>query len=91
METRAALERALSCVGALERLLSERPAAFAPLAEPAFRMRDRLIEDLGTLEARMAQAPSAADQGAPSSARPGAGAQANPDAPFGDTVAMGGQ
>ncbi|HEY5410377.1 MAG TPA: hypothetical protein VIJ94_06590 [Caulobacteraceae bacterium] len=54
-ETKTALERAQACVSRLHQVLTENPAAFAPLAEPAFRLRDRLIEDLGTLEARLAQ------------------------------------
>ena len=56
LETRTALERARADVDRLERLLSERPRTFAAVAESAFRLRDRLIEDLGTLEASLARA-----------------------------------
>ncbi len=56
LETRTALERASGLTERLERLLSENPAAFTPLAAAAFRLRDRLIEDLGTLEAGLAHA-----------------------------------
>ncbi len=58
LETRTALDRASAVTDRLEKLLSENPAAFAPLAAAAFRLRDRLIEDLGTLEAGLAQAQS---------------------------------
>jgi hypothetical protein len=53
-EIETALDRAQACVGRLHRILAEDPASFAALAAPTFRMRDRLVEDLGTLEARMA-------------------------------------
>ncbi len=62
-ETKTALERAQACVDRLHQLLTENPASFAPLAEPAFRLRDRLIEDLGTLEAGLARTGPAADAG----------------------------
>lgn len=59
LETRTALERALAIAGRLERLLSQNPTAFTPLAAPTFRLRDRLIEDLGALEARLPRAEAA--------------------------------
>jgi hypothetical protein len=58
-ETRTALGRAQAGVDRLERLLTERPAAFEAVAAAAFHLRDRLVEDLGTLEAQLAQAESA--------------------------------
>ena len=87
LETRTALERALTSMSRLERLLSERPAAFGPLAEPAFRLRDRLIEDLGTLDARLAQAASDPREGGEAGER----AADRPEVPLGDAVALGGQ
>jgi len=92
LETRTALERAQASMDRLERLLSEDPHVFAPLAEPAFRLRDRLIEDLGTLDARLAQVTAAAKAGVePSGADLRAPAQGDPDVPLGDAVALGGQ
>ena len=72
----------------LEQLLSERPRSFAPLAEVAFRLRDRLIEDLGTLEALLAQATS--DEGVTDldALDPD---RKDQDVPLGDAVALGGQ
>ncbi len=69
-ETRTALARAQASMEWLEQLLHENPAAFAPLAQPTFRLRDRLVEDLGTLEARLAQAKRGAEAEA---ARSGSG------------------
>lgn len=67
-ETETALGRAQACVERLHEILRENPASFAALAAPTFRLRDRLIEDLGTLEARLAQTgpappPAASDAG----------------------------
>ncbi len=87
LETRTALERGLASMSRLERLLSERPAAFGPLAEPAFRLRDRLIEDLGTLDAQLAQADSNPAGGGEAGKR----ATDDLDVPLGDAVALGGQ
>ncbi len=92
LETKTALERAQASVARLEQLLSESPAAFAPLAQPTFRLRDRLIEDLGTLEARLAQVkPDAEASAAPT----GVGRQerrgGDGSASLGDRVALGGQ
>ena len=82
LETRTALERALADMARMEQLLTERPAAFAPLAELAFHLRDRLIEDLETLEARLAQAIASPDP--PPVVN-------DEDVPLGDAVALGGQ
>jgi hypothetical protein len=54
-EIETALGRAQACVARLHLILRQSPASFAALAAPTFRMRDRLVEDLGTLEARLAQ------------------------------------
>jgi len=92
LETRTALGRAQADMDRLEQMLSEDPASFAPLAEPTFRLRDRLIEDLGTLEARLAQVKrgevvDAAPSGVgPQKRHPGDGS-----ASLGDRVALGGQ
>jgi hypothetical protein len=86
LETKTALERAGTVVNRLEQLLTQRPRAFAPLAERAFRLRDRLIEDLETLEARLARAEAGADAGdGPRDPRH------DLDVPLGDAVALGGQ
>jgi hypothetical protein len=91
-ETRIALERAGACVSRLEQLLTERPQSFAPLAQAAFRLRDRLIEDLETLEAGLAHASSSPS---PGPKQPDFNLldppQRDPDAPFGDAVPLGGQ
>ena len=88
LETRTALERAQASMDRLERLLSERPAAFAPLAELTFRLRDRLIEDLGALEAQLARVNAEGRKDSkPASADPRSGL----DLPRGDAVALGGQ
>jgi hypothetical protein len=90
LETKTALERAQASVSRLEQMLSERPRSFAPVAASAFRLRDRLIEDLETLEAGLAQANSGASSGeAPSGA--GAAPQADPDKPLADRFPLGGQ
>ena len=92
LETRTALGRAQADMDRLEQMLSEDPASFAPLAEPTFRLRDRLIEDLGTLEARLAQVKAAPEAPAPPSGvdrqerRGGDGS-----ASLADRVALGGQ
>lgn len=92
LETKTALGRAQADMLRLEKILSEHPASFAPLAEPAFRLRDRLIEDLGTLEARLAQADTAAVSGEPP---PRLGQRANEAEALGvsqgDVRALGGQ
>jgi hypothetical protein len=84
-ETQTALKHAEACMDRLERLLSERPQSFAPLAQLAFRLRDRLIEDLGTLEARLAQ------EGSAPAPEPRKAAPEGQDAPLADVVALGGQ
>jgi len=92
LETRTALGRANASVDRLEQLLSERPAAFAPLVAQALRLRDRLIEDLGTLEARLAEAESAADaEPAPSGIGTRAGIAEDLGVSQGDVRALGGQ
>ncbi len=64
LETKVALERAQAAVARLEQLLTETPRYFQPVAEPAFRLRDRLIEDLETLEVQLSKASAAAHSGA---------------------------
>jgi len=61
-ELRTALQRAQACADRLQQILAESPASFPALAAPTLRLRDRLVEDLGTLEARMPRvlAPSGA-------------------------------
>ncbi len=92
LETKTALERAQAAVGRIEQLLSEAPRYFEPVAEPAFRLRDRLIEDLGTLEARLAEVTAAARAG---SEPPGAGPRdldpRDHGAPIQDAVNLGAQ
>lgn len=84
LETRTALERALADMDRLEQLLTQRPAAFAPLTAATFRLRDRLIEDLETLEARLVQAMSG-NEPPPDPDEP------DRHVPLGDAVALGGQ
>jgi hypothetical protein len=92
LETRTALERAQACVDRLERMLGERPRSFGPAAQAAFRLRDRLIGDLGTLEARLAQVNAGPASGGELSGPGGREApRQDPDAPLGDRVALGGQ
>ena len=86
LETRTALDRARTCVDRLEQLLSERPRSFPPVAEAALRLRDRLVEDLGTLEAALARA----DSGESRSGAEGS-PERDPDVPLADKVALGGQ
>ena len=81
LQARTALKRAEVCMERLEQLLTTEPAAFAPLAEPTFRLRDRLIENLETLEATLARPRSAS----------GADRRQGQDVPRGDAVALGGQ
>ncbi len=92
LETKTALERAQALMERVEKLLSEAPRYFEAVAEPAFRLRDRLVEDLGTLEARMAEVSAAAKAGGPP---PGDGPRdLDPRAhgvPLGDSVYIGGQ
>ena len=91
-ESQIALERARGTMNRLERLLSERPHAFVPLAETAFRLRDRLVEDLGTLEAQLAQVNAAGEAGAAQSgSEPPKAAAEDRNVPLGDAVALGGQ
>ena len=92
LETKTALQRAQASVERLEQMLSERPRSFAPLAEPAFRLRDRLIEDLGTLEARLAQASAAPEPDAgPPPATPAEAAEPSREGPLADTMNLGAQ
>ncbi len=92
LETRTALERAQAIMNRLEQLLSETPRYFGPLAEPTFRLRDRLIEDLGTLEAQLAQANSAVSAGAePEGAGPRDLDPLNHGVPIGQAVNLGSQ
>ncbi len=88
LETRTALTRAQADMDRLEQLLSEHPAAFTPLAALTFRLRDRLIEDLGTLEARLAEVLAAPQRAAE---HPSTDPRAGLDTPRGDAVALGGQ
>ena len=91
VETKAALERARTSMDALERLLSERPAAFAPLAELVFRLRDRLIEDLETLQAQLAQVGPAAKSGGEPSGEPAEVGRPAGEGPLGDRMNLGAQ
>ena len=92
LETKTALERAGASMDRLQQLLSERPAAFAPLAQLAFRLRDRLVEDLGSLEAQLAQVNTAGEAGAAQSgSEPPKAAAEDRNVPLGDAVALGGQ
>ncbi len=91
-ETKTALDRARTSMDELERLLSERPAAFAPLAELVFRLRDRLIEDLETLQAQLAQvgpAPSAGDE--PLTGEPAEVGRPAGEGPLADRMNLGAQ
>ena len=94
LETRTALGRAQAGVDRLERLLTERPAAFEPVAAAAFHLRDRLVEDLGTLEAQLAHAEAEAAS-APGVDPSGPGKQASLAEVLGvsqgDVRALGGQ
>ncbi len=91
LETRTALERATGIAERLERLLTENPSAFAPLAAAAFRLRDRLIEDLGTLEGQLAQAEAAPPQGPRSFIGKRASIAEELGVSQGDVRALGGQ
>ncbi len=89
LETRTALGRAQAAVDRMEQMLAESPASFAPLAESAFRLRDRLIEDLGTLEARLALVKSGVEPAAGANPRQRRGDKGS--ASLGDRVSLGGQ
>src|SRR3569833_3097288 len=92
LEAKTALQRAQALMEKVEKLLSEEPRHFEPVAEPALRLRDRLIEDVGALEARLAEASAAANSGAPAA---GDGPRdVDPrghGVPLGDSVYIGGQ
>ena len=88
LQTRTALQRALGEMDRLERLLTTEPRSFAPLAAATFRLRDRLIEDLETLEARLARGKSGSDGALE---RPAPDPREGHDVPRGDAVALGGQ
>ena len=92
METKTALERARTSMDQLERLLSERPAAFAPLAELVFRLRDRLIEDLETLQAQLAQVgPAPRVDSESASGEPAEVGRPAGDGPLADRMNLGAQ
>lgn len=88
-EAQTAVKRAEQALVRIRQRLTTEPASFTPLAEATFQLRDHLVTDLGTLEARLAQDISTAK--ASGEAARVAPHKRDPGVSLADKVPLGGQ